>query len=206
VHPATIFHETDAAELARRARASGLALIIGVDRGRPLIAHAPVLLDDVSRLRFHLGAANPLSPVLAASGRAMVVITGDDAYVSPDWYETPDQVPTWNYESVEIEGQVRVLDRAEATALLDDLSARHEAPLAPKPPWTRAKMNPARFEALLSGITAFELAIGRLAGVTKLGQNKSPDMMRRVAAALAEREAGGAQAIAAAMLRRLAAG
>lgn len=202
MHPAQIFHETDQAVLLERARGGGLALVIGVGAQGPLVAHAPVLLDDPRRLRFHLGASNPLSSALAAGSQALVVLTGDDAYVSPDWYETPDQVPTWNYESVEIEGPVRVLDRAEATALLDDLTQRHEAPLTPKAPWTRGKMDPAKFEALLSGITGFEMRVERLTGVTKLGQNKTPAMVRRVAAALSQRDDAGAQRIAQAMLNR----
>lgn len=206
MHPATIFHEGDAATLAKRVRESGLALIVGAKDGRPLAAHAPVLLDEGQRLRFHLSAVNPLSAVLAAGARALAVVTGEDAYVSPDWYETPDQVPTWNYVSVEMEGPVRVLDREAATRLLDDLSAHHEGPLAPKPPWTRAKLDPAKFEAMLRGITAFEMAIERFAGITKLGQNKSPAMVRRVAAALAERDDPNAQCVARAMLRQIAEG
>ena len=66
---------------------------------------------------------------------------GPDAYISPDWYGTPDQVPTWNYLAVEAEGPLRRLDEDELTQLLDDLSAEHEARLAPKPAWTRAKMS-----------------------------------------------------------------
>jgi transcriptional regulator len=84
--------------------------------------------------------------------------------------------------------------------LLDDLSAHFEAPLAPKPPWTRAKMTPARFEALLGAINGFEMRVERLEGVTKLSQNK-PAEIERVAKALAERPDAGSKAIAALMKR-----
>lgn len=202
MHPARDFHEADPDVLAARVADRGFAVIVGVDGGRPLIAHAPVLLDR-RRLRFHLSAANPLSGALAASGWALAVVTGDDAYVSPDWYAQPDQVPTWNYVSAEIEGPVRVLDRAAAAALLDDLAARYESALAPKPPWTRAKMQPARFEAMLSGIVAFEMTVERLAGTSKLSQNKPTAEARRVADALAGLDDAGARAIAERMIRRL---
>jgi transcriptional regulator len=104
---------------------------------------------------------------------------------------------------VEIEGPTRILDRPDAATLLDDLAARFEAPLAPKPPWTRAKMNPARFEAMLSGIVAFEMTVERFEGVSKLSQNKSAEAARRVAAALSELDDVGAQAIARRMVSRL---
>lgn len=201
MHPARLFHESDPTILAQRVSERGFAVIVGARDTRPLVAHAPVLLAE-GRLRFHLSAANPLSDVLRESGWALAVITGEDAYVSPDWYELPDQVPTWNYLSVEIEGPVRVLDRLAAATLLDDLSGRYEAALAPKQPWTRAKMDPALFETLLSGIVAFEMTVDRLAGISKLSQNKPPEAARRVANALGQLEDAGAQAIAARMLKR----
>ncbi len=203
MHPAPDFHETDPAALAARVAERGFAVVIGARGGRPLVAHAPVLLDE-GRLRFHLSTANSLAAALSPAGWALAVITGDEAYVSPDWYAVSDQVPTWNYVSVEIEGPVRVLSRAKATALLDDLAARYEAELAPKPPWSRSKMNPARFDAMLSGIVAFEMSVERLAGISKLSQNKPDEEIRRVAAALADLDDVGGRAIARRMIRRLA--
>jgi transcriptional regulator len=148
------------------------------------------------RLRFHLSAHNALNIPLAAGARALAVVTGPDAYVSPDWYAAANQVPTWNYVAAEMEGPVRVMSRAEATTLMDDLAAHFEARLAPKPPWTRAKMDPARFEAMLGGIVAYEMRLERVDGTTKLSQNKPSDEIARVAAGLAARDDAGSQAIA----------
>lgn len=203
MHPARDFREADRAILFGRVAERGFAVIIGVANGRPLIAHAPILLEG-DRMRFHLSAANRLSGVLRDAGWAMAVITGDDAYVSPDWYKMPDQVPTWNYLSVEIEGPVRVLSRDDDASLLDDLAARYEAWLKPKAPWTRGKMNSAKFEALLSGIVGFELKVERLEGVTKLSQNKPPSEATRIAQELAKLDDDGARRIARRMVRRLA--
>jgi transcriptional regulator len=205
MHPARPFHETDRQALAARVAERGFAVIAGVADGRPLIAHAPVLLNG-PRLRFHLSAANPLTAALAGSPWALAVITGDDAYISPDWYAAADQVPTWNYLSAEIEGPVRVLGATEAAGLLDDLSAHYEARLGPKPPWLRAKMTPGRFEAMLAGIVAFEMTIERLAGTAKLSQNKPAEEVARLAAALEDVPDEGSRRIARRMVKRLAAG
>lgn len=168
-----------------------------------MAAHAPVLLSPVllgkTSLRFHLSANNALCAALADGVRALAVVTGPDAYVSPDWYAATDQVPTWNYVSLEAEGPVRVMRRGETAVLLDDLAAHFEAALAPKPPWTRAKMTPARFEAMLGAIIGYEMAVERLAGTTKLSQNKPADERARVARALAERPGDGSHRIAALM-------
>lgn len=199
MHPARLFHQTDDAVLAALVAGRGLALIIGVVDGRPVAAHAPVLLEG-RRLRFHLSRNNALAGTLTAGGaKALAVVTGPDAYISPDWYGLDDQVPTWNYLSVEMEGPCARLDDAGAAALLDDLPARFEAPLAPKPAWTRHKMTPGRFEALLGGIAAFEMTIERFEGTWKLGQNKPAEAIAAVADALDARPDEGSRAIAALM-------
>lgn len=159
----------------------------------PVTAHAAVLVTD-GTLRFHLSAANRMVAALASHPRLVAVVTGPDAYISPDWYAAEDQVPTWNYVSVEIEGKAKALDRAGAHALLNDLSAHFEAKLAPKAPWTTAKMTPAKLEALLAGIVAYEAPIERLEGTWKLSQNKPADIAR-VAGALEALPDAGAQEI-----------
>lgn len=136
----------------------------------PTVVHVPVVVERPDRIRFHIARGNRAK---LDGKRAIISCLGPDAYISPDWYGTPEQVPTWNYLAVEAEGPLRRLDEAELTALLDDLGAAHEARLAPKPPWTRAKMSPGRFEAMLMAITGYELAIEDLRGTRKLGQHKS---------------------------------
>jgi transcriptional regulator len=204
MHPAALFRETDAERLAALVAEAGLALVVGVAAGRPVVAHAPVLLAE-GRLRFHLSRANPLAAALDAEPRALAVVTGPHAYVSPDWYGIADQVPTWNYLSAEIEGPVRRLETEAAAALLDDLSAVFEARLAPKPAWTRAKMGPGRFEAMLGAIAAFEMSVERLEGVRKLSQNKPAEAQGRLAEALAGLGGEGSAALAGLILEDQAA-
>jgi len=136
------------------------------------VVHVPVTLDGRA-MRFHVSRPNRAVPMLDGA-TALVSCVGPDGYVSPDWYGTPDQVPTWNYVAVESEGPVRRLSEPELVAQIDALGAAHEARLAPKPPWTRDKMTPGRFDAMLPGIVGFELALGTLRGTRKLGQHKSP--------------------------------
>ncbi|HEY5710454.1 MAG TPA: FMN-binding negative transcriptional regulator [Allosphingosinicella sp.] len=150
----------------------------------PLVAHAPVVAASPDRLRFHLARGNRAAASLDGR-RAILSFLGPDAYVSPDWYGTPDQVPTWNYLAVEAEGTLRRLDEAELATLLDDLGAAHERRLAPKLPWTRDKMSPGRFEAMLKAITGFELEIEELRGTRKLGQHKAEAERRGAADGLA---------------------
>lgn len=181
MHPNRTFAWTD--------RDAMLAFVADVSFGTicvegPFVVHAPVVVDTPDRLRFHVANGNRAAKHLDGA-RAIASFLGPDAYISPDWYGTPDQVPTWNYLSVEAEGQLRRMDENELATLLDDLSAAHEARLAPKPAWTRGKMTPGRFEGMLKAITGYELAIGDLRGTRKLGQNKRGDELDGAIAGLA---------------------
>jgi transcriptional regulator len=194
MHPAPVNHLTDPNRLAALVAERGFGLVIGrTADGGPAAAHTPVLLKD-GLLRFHLSRANRL--VFQDGDIALAVITGADAYVSPDWYGEPDQVPTWNYLSVEAEGPVTRLDEIGAAQLLDDLSAEFEGRLAPKRPWTRGKMTPGRFEAMLKGISAFSMQVERLEGIEKLSQNKSPQAQAAAAGWMAAVDDAGSKEIA----------
>jgi transcriptional regulator len=149
----------------------------------PAVVHAPVIVAGPDRIRFHVSRGNRAA---AMDGKkAIASCLGPDAYISPDWYGSPDQVPTWNYLAVEAEGPLRRLDESELAQLLDDLSAAHESRLAPKPAWTRTKMAAGRFEAMLKAIIGYELGIDDLRGTRKLGQTKSGDEQLNAAEGLA---------------------
>lgn len=191
MHPSPKFLETDEATLLAELAAKPFALIAASPDGRPRVAHTPVVvrrMADGLALDFHLSRGNALAPFLAQGFRAVATVLVTDAYISPDWYETQDQVPAWNYVTVEAEGPVMALETAGLVSLLDDLSAMEEARLLPKPPWTRGKMSPGRFETMSQAIIGARLVVERLEGITKLGQNKAAADQAGVVAALGEHE------------------
>jgi transcriptional regulator len=195
MHPAKPFHVDDRETLLAFIRQHPFVTVAAASRGRPFVAQAPVVIRELGdgevALDFHLSRGNVLSPHIVQGFRAVVLATGPDAYVSPDWYEAADQVPTWNYLSVEAEGSVAPLNDDELVALLDDLSAQEEAHLLPKPPWTRAKMSPGRFEAMTRAIIGGRLIVDRLEGTFKLSQNKGDADRARVVAALGDHPVAG---------------
>jgi len=181
MHPNRAFAWEDREAMLALVRDVGFCTIF-VDG--PFVVHAPVVLAAPDRIRFHVAGGNRAAAALEGA-RALLSCLGPDAYISPDWYDTPDQVGTWNYRAIEAEGPLRRLDEGELTALLDALSDDHEARLAPKPPWTRAKLTPGRFEAMLKAIVGFELTIEALRGTSKLGQHKNGAERAAAADALA---------------------
>ncbi|WP_425997710.1 FMN-binding negative transcriptional regulator [Caulobacter sp. DWR1-3-2b1] len=190
MHPAKRFKVEDREALLSFLRQHPFVTIAASVGGRPMIAQTPVVvreMHDELVIDFHLSRGNILAPHLVQGFRAVMLAIGPDADVSPDWYESADQVPTWNYLSVEAEGSVAPLDEAEMIAQLDSLSEQEEARLAPKPLWTRHKMAPGKFEAMLRGIIGGRLFVDRLEGNFKLSQNKGEADRLGAAKGLGER-------------------
>ena len=193
MHPNSAFRPGQDDLAALFVREIGFAAVFANTPDGPRVAHAPVVLsDDAATLQFHLARGNALTRHLDGAS-ALVVVQGPDAYVSPGWYSAADQVPTWNYVAVEMEGMARKLGGDALIAQLDTLSASHEARIGATPPWTRDKMNPALFSKMTGAITGFEIRITAWRPTIKLSQNKPADERERVAAEL---EATGHGALA----------
>ena len=192
MHPNAKFRIDDREEMAAIVRQVGFGMLVAQTTDGLRAVHLPLQLDG-DRLRFHVSRGNLVHAALVAGADALVVVNGPDAYVSPDWYGLDQRVPTWSYVAVELNGRVSPLGSEALVSLLDDISAEHEERLAPKPAWTRDKMDPARFEGLLKAITGFEMEIGAWRGTAKLDQDKPLEVRERLAEALAGQ---GNQAIA----------
>ena len=183
MHPSSRFAWTDEAEIRAFVDEASFAQIVAVVDGGPVGAQAPLVNGPDGSIRFHLSRANRLTPLL--DGKTVLAsVIGTHFYVSPDWYGTPDQVPTWNYRMVEIEGVARRLDEPESRDLLDRLSAAQEKRLAPKPAWTSGKMDQSRLDAMVRAITGFAIREPVFRGAIKMGQNKSAGEAAGVVAAL----------------------
>jgi transcriptional regulator len=103
----------------------------------------------------------------------LLAVSGADAYVSPDWYVSPDQVPTWLYQVVHLTGTVRTLSDDELAEQIETLSAKFEDRLLPKKPWVSSKMTAGRLEAMKKAIVGMVMTVDGIEGSFKLNQHKS---------------------------------
>lgn len=167
------------------------------------ISHLPLMVEargDALVIRGHVARANPIVALIESGAEATAVFSGPHGYISPDWYASTDQVPTWNYVAVHATGQLKgMTDTTETTELLADLSAEHEVPLAPKKPWTHHKMREGLMARMIKGVLAFELPVERLEAKSKMSQNKTPEDIAGAAAGLRGRGDEGNIAAAEAM-------
>ena len=140
----------------------------------------------LGRLRGHVSRNNEHWR-LPALGDALVVVRGPDAYVSPSWYATKREhgrvVPTWNYVTAHVYGELVVHDDpAWVEALVRRLTRQHEA--GREHEWSVDDAPAAYVAGQLRAIVGLEVRIRRVEAKLKLSQNRSQDDVTGVVAGL----------------------
>jgi len=180
----------------------GFGAVVAFDDGVPSASQVPLLVterDGKRYVEFHVARPNPLHKVIARNPRVLVVVSGPDAYISPDWYASPDQVPTWNYRAAHITGLAQTMPHDRTHAHVERMSLSFEKRLAPKKAWSTSKMTEAKLAMMLRGIVPIEIEVEHIEAATKLGQNKSIADRLEAARMLAWRGGWGEVAVAEAM-------
>ncbi|MEM0924080.1 MAG: FMN-binding negative transcriptional regulator [Pseudomonadota bacterium] len=203
MHPNPAFRgetETRAREIAA---ARGFGVLTAAREAEVLAAHIPFLLaDQGERIEAHLVRSNPIARALAKGIlRAKLIVSGPDGYISPDWYQVEDKVPTWNYVAVHLIGTLTLAPPDTLLDHLERLSARFEATL-PKPPWTHHKMSPGAMEKMMRQIVPVTMQIEALESTFKLNQNQPDPARARAADHLAEGATAGMETPALAAMMR----
>ena len=161
------------------------AALVLANEGQMPCVHLPFLRfgeptrPETWRFESHLARANPVAEALG-DGRelsAILVFTGPDAYVSPRWYVDAHgtSVPTWNYQSVHVRGNVRLAGEGDPDWLdrhLHDLIDTHQARIGGDPfDWDHLPER--QIAGMKAAIVGIELLPERIEGIEKLAQNKT---------------------------------
>lgn len=182
MHPNRAFRQIAAPDNLSFARERGFGVLNLAGPDGLLASHLPFFVNDQgTRLIAHIVRSNPIHLALktaSAKGlEALMVVSGPDAYISPDWYGIDDQVPTWNYVAVHLRGRLRLGAPESLNACLEVLSETFERRLPDKPVWTMDKLTRETYEKLSRMILPIEMDIEAVDGTWKLSQNK-PDAAR----------------------------
>jgi len=182
MHPNPIFRSDDHDKSLSFAAKRGFGILsVNGDHG-PVAAHLPFVFNaDRSRVAFHMLRSNP---VTRSPGPALLAASGPDGYISPDWYGTPELVPTWNYVAVHLRGTLRLLPPEALEPHLRALSGEFERRLLPKPVWELDKVSPEARAKMMRMLVPAELDITHVDATWKLGQNKPAAAVQGAAEAL----------------------
>jgi len=183
MHPNAAYRTDDRALLESLIDEIGFGMVFAATPDGPRMAHTPLLWTGDGAVQFHLARGNALAGHLDGM-TALALVNGPDGYISPRWYADDQQVPTWNYIAVELEGRVRRMDQDGLLGCLELLTARQEARVASGTPWTMDKLTAENRRRLLGGIVGFELEVQAWRPTVKLSQNKPSDERARLAGSL----------------------
>ena len=153
-----------------------VAQLVTATESGPLATLMPWVVDlDRDVLVGHVARANPQWST-PWHGTALVLATGPNGYVSPSWYASKAEhgrvVPTWDYVSLQVHGELVVHDDAGWVAdVVRRLTDRHEQRRTE--PW-RVDDAPADYlEQQLRGIVGIEVRVERIEVSVKMSQNKT---------------------------------
>jgi transcriptional regulator len=194
------FAETNVDVLHAFMRAHPLGTLVTNGPDGPEATHLPVFLDaGAGLLRCHMARANPHWRRLESGSRALVIFTGADHYITPNWYRSRLEhgmvVPTWNYVAVHAGGAARLFeDTPSLLRHLNELTDSHEAGFAE--PWSVADAPPDYIDGLTKAIVGVEIAVDRIEGKWKMNQNRPEADRQSVIASLEALESHSGHEIA----------
>src|SRR4051812_19316497 len=117
------FAENDLNKLHGAIERYSFATLVSQNNGDLEASHLPLLLDrdagPSGTLLGHMARAN-LQWRRAAGQEVLSIFNGPHAYVSPQWYQATEVVPTWNYVAVHAYGRLELMDDETTTKELLD--------------------------------------------------------------------------------------
>ena len=185
-----LFRIEDLPQVHAAMRAARLANLVTSGKDALTATPLPLLLDadegPFGTLYGHVARANP--QWRTATGEALAIFMGPDAYVSPSFYPSKAQtgkvVPTWNYLAVHAWGPVEFFDDADRLRdVVTRLTDRHESGRAA--PWNVSDAPADFIRAQLRAIVGLRMPITRIEGKAKMSQNRSVEDRKGVADGLA---------------------
>ncbi|MBL4870940.1 MAG: FMN-binding negative transcriptional regulator [Robiginitomaculum sp.] len=161
------------------------------------MSYIPMLLKKTANglvLCGHISARNPQVEAIRAGKTAKVLFAGPHAYISPTMYTEPlRNVPTWNYQAVEILGTLKATAPENTLASMTAQVEKYETE------WAIGDLSEKYVAGNLRGILAFELSVDEIIGKNKMSQNKPQGERSRVADQLG----ADGQDVIAALMRKL---
>lgn len=189
-------------EISSFVQKNSFGTVVTTVQGKPIATHLPMQLirkGDDYFITGHLSYGNPQWKTFDTSDEVLVMFQGPHAYISSSWYES-ENVPTWNYQSVHVYGEVSILDKEELkedlTMLLQKYEKHREEPVL----WDR--LSHSLLEKQLNGIVGFKIKIREIQAAYKLSQNRNKKDYCNIIDKLNEEEDFSSHRIAEVMSKR----
>jgi len=158
----------------------------------PFINHLPLIFsankNEEQVLIGHMAKKNPQWTHFKKNPSSIVIINGPHTYITPRWYKSGKDVPTWNYAVAHLHGKVQLIeDYSGQIEILKQLTSFFEKPN--KKPWEFELPDDLLQESeLTSAIISFKFYIEKIESKFKLSQNRSKEDQKGVIEGLSKRD------------------
>jgi transcriptional regulator len=176
-------HATEDPDVVRAlVRRNPWATIVSSTDDGLVASHYPVLLEDGDDITLvtHLGRPDDRVHQLGQGREVLVIVQGPHGYVSPSWYAPgASRAPTWNFSVAHLYGVPQVLDAEENLDVLTRLVAHFEQHVDEPMYLDRAWAAP-----VARGTVGLRIPVSRFVCKVKMSQDKDPQSVANVIAAL----------------------
>lgn len=156
--------------------------LVTVGPDGPEATFVPMLHEPGAGLGILTGHLSRINGQWRHPGRALFIVHGAGDYIAAEWLSRPEavSVPTWNYVTVQVAGDLVIHSEPEWCA---DAVRRLSAGRGDH---TVDELTAAEVDGLLRSIVGVELRITSIVGKAKMSQNKTPAVVEQVIAGLEE--------------------
>jgi len=181
MHVPKQFEITDNTIIERFIKENGLATIISRGTEFPIGTHIPIELEVNENgekvLWGHISKANPQWNDFEKDERVLVIFLSPvHHYISSSWYNHPN-APTWNYVSVHVTGNIKMIEGEKLWESVRRLTNRYEQK-STQP--VSLDTLPESVQKQMNGIVGFEITIDKTEAAFKLSQNRNEEDFKNI--------------------------
>ncbi|MBL0848340.1 FMN-binding negative transcriptional regulator [Mammaliicoccus fleurettii] len=179
------YKENDIQEIKSFMLEHQFVTIITNDGDKPIATHIPINIHEKNGEIYvtgHLAKNNDQWRLLNKASNVLIIFQGPHAYISSTWYEKED-VPTWNYQSVHVYGDSRLLSESELIEDLTYLLNKYEGHRENGATWDNMSENTRK---QINGIIGFEIEVKEIQAAYKLSQTRTEQDKNNIISKLKE--------------------
>jgi transcriptional regulator len=191
-----IYKNENQSEILRFIEENSFAILVNQSNGKINATHIPLFIEESNTTQLvlsgHISKLNPQCENFDENGTVLAIFSGAHSYISSSWYDH-EEVPTWNYMAVHVEGKIEILNEEQKLLHLENLVNKYEKN-SENPISTKSLSKKTMLQT--NGILAFNIIVENIDAVKKLSQNKNAITKKSIISHLEKSGDEGAKNIA----------
>ena len=196
-----IYKNENLEEIIGFLKENSFGILINQQNGNIAATHIPLELEirenGKQYLVGHISRENPQWQSFENDDRILAIFSGVHGYISPSWYDH-ENVPTWDYVAVHIQGKIKIIEGQKVIDSLKELVDKYESEVE----------NPTKIEDYskktmlqVRGIVGFEIEITKIDAVKKMSQNRDDKNYNNIISELEKSEKNADKMVAIEMIK-----